>query len=206
MFYADELDRFISRVPDHVMVLLDEAYCDYAEFNARKCDQTYSRSIEHVRAGRQNVVVLRTFSKAHGLAGLRVGYGIGDPQMLRYFAQLRTAFSVSVVGEAGAAAALKDEAHVRLSVERNAEGVEYLIPRLKEMGFRVVPTSTNFVYLETVDDPNQLARRVQNEGCIIRSLVPWGIPNALRISVGTAEQNGVLIDALSKVIRPVGTR
>ena len=126
--------------------------------------------------------------------------------MLRYFAQLRTAFSVSVVGEAGAAAALKDEAHVRLSVERNAEGVEYLIPRLKEMGFRVVPTSTNFVYLETVDDPNQLARRVQNEGCIIRSLVPWGIPNALRISVGTAEQNGVLIDALSKVIRPVGTR
>jgi len=206
MFYADELDHFISRVPDHVMVLLDEAYCDYAEFYARKCGQTYSRSIEHVRAGRQNVVVLRTFSKAHGLAGLRVGYGIGDPQMLRYFAQLRTAFSVSVVGEAGAAAGLKDEAHVRLSVERNAEGVEYLMPRFQEMGFRVVPTSANFIYLETIDDPNQLARRVQNEGCNISSLVPWGIRNALRISVGTPEQNRILVNALSKVIRPVSSR
>jgi len=206
MFYADELDGFVSRVPDHVMLLLDEAYCDYGEFYARKFGQIYSRSIEHVKAGRQNVVVLRTFSKAHGLAGLRVGYGIGDPQMLRYFAQLRTAFSVSVVGEAGAVAALRDEAHIRMSVERNAENVEYLASRLQEMGFRVVPTSANFIYLETSDDPNQLARRVQNEGCIIRSLVPWGVPNALRISVGTPEQNRVLINALSKLIRPVSAR
>lgn len=206
MFYADELDRFVSRVPDHVMLLLDEAYCDYGEFYARQSRQAYSRSLEHVKAGRQNVIVLRTFSKAHGLAGLRVGYGIGDPQMLRYFAQLRTAFSVSVVGEAGAVAALRDEAHIRMSVERNAENVEYLTPRLQEMGFRVVPTSANFIYLQTTDDPNQLARRMQNEGCIIRSLVPWGISNALRISVGTQHQNRVLIDALAKVIRPVGAR
>lgn len=206
MFYADELDRFISRIPDHVMVLLDEAYCDYGEFTARKSGQTYSRSIEHVMAGRTNVIVLRTFSKAHGLAGLRVGYGIGDPQMLRYFAQLRTAFSVSVVGEAGALAALKDEDHIRLSVERNAEGVEYLIPRLQKMGFRVVPTSANFIYLETTDDPSQLVRRVQSEGCIIRSLLPWGIPNALRISIGTPEQNRILTEALSKVLRPVAAR
>lgn len=206
MFYADELDRFLSHIPDHVMVLLDEAYCDYGEFSAHKSGQIYSRSIEHVKAGRTNVIVLRTFSKAHGLAGLRVGYGIGDPQMLRYFAQLRTAFSVSVVGEAGALAALKDEDHIRLSVERNAEGVEYLIPRLQKMGFRVVPTSANFIYLETGDDPSQLARRVQNEGCIIRSLLPWGIPNALRISVGTPEQNRILTEALSKVLRPVAAR
>jgi len=206
MFYADELDRFISRVPEHVMLLLDEAYADYGEFYARKSGQRYSRSMEHVKAGRQNVIVLRTFSKAHGLAGLRVGYGIGDPQMLRYFAQLRTAFSVSVAGEAGALAALRDEEHVRMSVERNAESVEYLTPRFEELGFRVVPTSANFIYLEVLEDPNQLARRVQNEGCIIRSLVPWGVPNALRISVGTPEQNRVLIHALSKVIGPVSAR
>lgn len=206
MFFADELDRFIARVPDHVMVLLDEAYCDYGEFYARKAGRAYSRSLKFVQEGRQNVVVLRTFSKAHGLAGLRVGYGMGDPEMLRYFAQLRTAFSVSVVGEAGALAALKDEAHIRLSVERNAEAVDFLTSRLREMGFRVVPTSANFIYLETADDPTQIARRVQNEGCIIRSLAPWGIPNALRISVGTPDQNHVLVGALSRVLRPVSAR
>ena len=206
MFYADALDRFLGRVPDQVMVVLDEAYSDYAEFYAHKDGEIYSRSLEHVKKGRENVIVLRTFSKAHGLAGLRVGYGIGDPQLLRYFAQVRTAFSVSGVGEAGAIAALKDEAHIRLSVEHNAEGVEYLVPRLREMSFRVVPPSANFIYLETNEDPTQLGRRIQNEGCIVRSLVPWGIPNALRISVGTPEQNRILIDALSRVLRPATVR
>ncbi|HVH89182.1 MAG TPA: histidinol-phosphate transaminase [Terriglobales bacterium] len=206
MFYADALDRFVEEVPEHVMIVLDEAYSDYAEFHARKTGQVYSRSAGYVRDGRQNVIVLRTFSKAHGLAGLRVGYGLGDPQMLRYFAQVRTAFSVSGVAEAGAIAALKDEAHIRLSIERNAEGVEYLTPRLREMGFRVVPPTANFIYLETAEDPTHLCRRIQSEGCIIRSLVPWGIPNAIRVTVGTPQQNRILLDALSKVLRPVGAR
>lgn len=201
MFYADEFDRFLQRIPESVMVVLDEAYCDYAEFHAKKSGQAYSRSTDYVRSGRQNLLVLRTFSKAHGLAGLRIGYGIGDAEMLRYFAQVRTAFSVSGLAEAGAIAALKDQAHVRLSLERNAEGVAYLIPRLREMGFRVVPPSANFIYLETSEDPSQLARRVQNEGCIIRSLVPWGIPNGLRISVGTPEQNRIAIEILGRVLR-----
>jgi histidinol-phosphate aminotransferase len=203
MFYADALDRFIERVPSHVMIALDEAYSDYGEFHSRKNNQTYSRSIDWVRKGHQNVIVLRTFSKAHGLAGLRVGYGVGDAQMLRYFAQMRTAFSVSGVGEAGAIAALKDEAHIRLSVERNSEGVEYLTQRLRQLGFRVVPTAANFIYLETSEDPTQLAGRIQNEGCIVRSLAPWGIPSALRITVGTPDQNRILIDAVARVLRPV---
>ena len=206
MFYADALDAFMSRVPEHVMVVLDEAYSDYAEFYARKAGHTYSRSLNYVRERRQNVVVLRTFSKAHGLAGLRVGYGIGDPQMLRYFAQIRTAFSVSVVAEAGALAALKDEAHIRLSLERNAEGVELLMPQLREMGFRVVPTCANFIYLETSEDPTRLAHRIQGEGCIVRSLVPWGVPNGMRISVGTPEQNRILLKAIERVLRPAAVR
>lgn len=205
MFFADALDGFVSRVPDHVMVVLDEAYSDYAEFYCRKSQQVYSRSLEYVRQEKENVIVLRTFSKAHGLAGLRVGYGIGDPQMLRYFAQMRTAFSVSVVAEAGATAALRDEAHVRLSLERNVEGVDYLTPRLRELGFRVVPTCANFVYLETSEDPTRLAQRIQGEGCIVRSLAPWGVPNAMRISVGTPEQNRILMKAISRAL-PAGVR
>ncbi len=199
MFFADALDRFVERAPQDVMIALDEAYSDYAEFYARKTGAIYSRSIDYVKQGRENVVVLRTFSKAHGLAGLRVGYGIGDPQMLRYFAQVRTAFSVSGIGEAAAVAALRDEAHIRMSVERNAEGVALLTPRLRELGFRVVPTSANFIYLESSEDPGELARRIQNQGCIIRSLVPWGIPNALRITIGTPEQNKTLIEAFKRI-------
>src|SRR6185312_2402333 len=140
MFYAEALDRLVEQVPQDVIIALDEAYSDYAEFYTRRSGKVYSRSIEYVREGRENVIVLRTFSKAHGLAGLRVGYGIGDPQMLRYFGQVRTAFSVSGVAEAAAGAALRDEAHIRLSLERNAEGVAYLAPRLQDLGFRVVPT------------------------------------------------------------------
>jgi histidinol-phosphate aminotransferase len=206
MFYADALDAFVDRVPEHVMVVLDEAYSDYAEFYAKKSRQTYSHSMDYVRQGSQNVIVLRTFSKAHGLAGLRVGYGLGDPQMLRYFAQMRTAFSVSVPAEAGAVAALKDEAHIRLSLDRNAEGVEYLTPQLRDMGFRVVPTSANFIYLETTEDAPRLAQRIQNEGCIVRNLAPWGVPNGLRISVGTPEQNRVLMNAITRAVRPVSVR
>jgi histidinol-phosphate aminotransferase len=159
-----------------------------------------------VLKGRPNVIVLRTFSKAHGLAGLRVGYGLGDPQMLRYFAQMRTAFSVSVLAEAGAIAAMRDEAHIRLSLQRNAEGVEFLTPKLREMGFRVVSTSANFIYLETSDDPSRLAHRIQSEGCIVRSLAPWGVPNALRISVGTPDQNRVLMTAITRALKPAGVR
>ena len=206
MFYADVLDDFVAAIPEHVMLVLDEAYSDYAEFHARRTGQVYSRSIGYVREGRQNIIVLRTFSKAHGLAGLRVGYGLGDPAMLRYFAQVRTAFSVSGLAEAGAIAALKDEAHIRLSIERNAQGVAYLTPRLKEMGLRVVPTTANFIYLESAEDPIQLCRRVQDEGCIVRSLVPWRIPNAIRVTVGTDEQNRILIDALAKALRPISAR
>jgi histidinol-phosphate aminotransferase len=206
MFYADALDTFVDRVPEHVMVVLDEAYSDYAEFYARRNQQTYSRSMDYVRQGRQNVIVLRTFSKAHGLAGLRKGYGLGDPQMLRYFAQMRTAFSVSVPAEAGAVAALKDEAHIRLSLERNAEGVEYLTPRLRDMGFRVVPTSANFIYLETTEEAARLTQRIQSEGCIVRNLAAWGVPNGLRISVGTPEQNRILMNAITRALRPVSVR
>lgn len=206
MFYADALENFVNSVPEHVMVVLDEAYSDYAEFYARRNQRTYSRSVDYVRQGRQNVIVLRTFSKAHGLAGLRVGYGVGDPPMLRYFAQVRTAFSVSVVAEAGAVAAMRDDAHIRLSVERNAEGVDYLTPQLREMGFRVVPTCANFIYLEASEDAPKLAQRIQNEGCIVRNLAPWGIPNGLRISVGTPDQNRILVNAITRALKPVTMR
>lgn len=201
MFNAAQTDAFLARVPDHVMVVLDEAYCDFAEYYAQKGGFTYSRSADYVREGRKNVIVLRTFSKAHGLAGMRVGYGLGHPDMLRHFARVRTAFSVSALAEGAAVAAMTDLSHIRRSVEEIACGAEYLSRELKHFGFRVVPTSTNFIYFEAGPDAPNLAQRIQSEGVIIRGLTPWGAPEALRVTVGTPDQNQRFLDALKASMR-----
>src|SRR5262249_299237 len=158
----------------HVLVVLDEAYYDFATYFAAHRGITYTRSLEQVRSGRENVIVLRTFSKAHGLAGLRLGYGCGHPQLLQHFSRVRNSFSVSVVAEAAGLAAIRDEAHIRKTVENNAAGVAWLMPRFAELGLRTVPTSANFIYFELDEDADAFAKLMQAEGVLVRSLVPWG--------------------------------
>ncbi|HKD80468.1 MAG TPA: histidinol-phosphate transaminase [Candidatus Angelobacter sp.] len=199
MFDADATDAFLRRVPDGVLVVLDEAYFDFAEHFARQRGVVYSRSLDYVRAGRQNLLVLRTFSKAHGLAGIRLGYACGEPELLRYFGKVRNSFSISVLAEAAGLAAIRDEAHIRRTVENNAAGAGWLMERFAEMGVRAVATSANFIYFKIDEDGNAFAKRMQSEGVIVRSLVPWGIPNAIRVSIGTPEQNEAFIRALKKV-------
>lgn len=201
MFDADTTDRFLRRVPDHVLVVLDEAYCDFATYFAAQRRITYSRSMQYVREGRRNVVVLRTFSKAHGLAGIRLGYGCGDPELFQYFGRVRNSFSVSVVAEAAGLAAIRDEGHILRTVENNAAGAAWLFPQFAELGLRAVPTSANFIYFEVDEDANAFAKRMQAEGVIVRSLVPWGIANGIRVTIGTAEQNQMFVRALAKLVR-----
>jgi histidinol-phosphate aminotransferase len=201
MFDAEATEAFLRRAPDHVLVVLDEAYYDFAQYFAAQRGIAYTRSLDHVRAGRPNLLVLRTFSKAHGLAGLRLGYGCGDPELLQYFARVRNAFSVSAVAEAAGLAAIQDEVHVRRSVENNAVGAAWLTSRFVELGLRAVPTSANFVYFEIDEDADAFAQRMQSEGVIVRSLVPWGIPNGIRVTIGTPEQNEQFFAALKKVMR-----
>lgn len=196
MFDADATEAFLARIPDHVLVVLDEAYSDFAEYFAAQRGITYSRSMDYVRAGRPNVAVLRTFSKAHGLAGLRVGYGCAHPELLQYCVRVRNSFSVSVTAEAGALAAIQDTGHIRRTVENNAMGAAWLMEQLSELRIPAAPTSANFIYVEAGDDANNFARRMQAEGIIIRSLAPWSIPRGLRITIGTPEQNQRLVDAL----------
>jgi histidinol-phosphate aminotransferase len=206
MFDADATDAFLSWVPDHVLVVLDEAYYDYAQSFARQRGITYTHSLDHVRAGRPNLLVLRTFSKAHGLAGLRLGYACGHPELLKYFSRVRNAFSVSAVAEAAGLAAIRDEGHIHKSVENNARGAAWLVERFAELGLRAVPTSGNFVYFEVDDDADAFTDRMQSQGVIVRSLVPWGIPNGIRVTVGTPEQNEMFFEALKKAIRQAVAR
>jgi histidinol-phosphate aminotransferase len=188
LFDAATLDRFLDRVPSHVLVVIDEAYYEFAQYFASHRGVNYSHSLDYIRQGRR-AVVLRTFSKAQGLAGMRIGYGMGPAELISYFARLRTTFSVSAAAQAGAAAALRDEAHVLRAVENNAREAPKLEAALAALGCRIVPTWGNFVFCELGEDASAMARRLQDRGVIIRSLKPWGAPTAIRVTIGTPEQN-----------------
>jgi histidinol-phosphate aminotransferase len=202
---AKELDRFLELVPEHVIVILDEAYYDFAEYFGAARGAECSHALEYVNQGRR-VVVLRTFSKAHGLAGVRVGYGIGPAELMGYFARMRTTFSISTVAQAAALAALDDEAHVRKTLKNNAEQAERLTAGITELGYSPIPTWTNFLYCELGDDAAAVAKRLQAEGVIVRPLGPWGAPAAIRITIGTPEQNDVLLRAFKKVMERTTVR
>jgi histidinol-phosphate aminotransferase len=201
----DVLDRFLEKVPEHVIVILDEAYCDFAQHFATARGTEYSHSLDYVRDGRK-VVVLRTFSKAHGLAGVRIGYGLGPAELMSYFARMRTTFSVSSVAQAAALAALEDDAHTRKAVVNNGEQADWLVRRLTELGYQVLPTWANFVYCELGEDAAAVAKNLQNEGVIIRPLAPWGAPTAIRITIGTPEQNQTFLTAFKKVVEKAAVR
>lgn len=196
---AKELDGFLDKVPEHVIVVLDEAYHDFAGYFGAIRTVECSHALDYVNQGRK-VVVLRTFSKAHGLAGVRVGYGIGPAELMSYVARMRTTFSISTVAQAAALAALDDEAHVEKTLKNNAEQAERMIAGLVELGYAPIPTWTNFLYCELKDDAAGVAKRLQAEGVIVRPLGPWGAPTAIRITIGTLEQNDVFLIAFKKVM------
>ncbi len=204
IFDAKALDAFLERVPDHVIIALDEAYYDFACDFAKVRGVDYSHSINYVRQER-NVIVLRTFSKAHGLAADRVGYGFGPAELLGYIGRLKTAFSVTSIGEAAALAAMDDEAHLKRALENNRSGAKYLTAQLTELGYKPLETWANFVYCEMHEDAAALAKRLQAEGVIIRPLSgTWGARTAIRVTIGTPEENEKFVTALKRVVAPAG--
>jgi histidinol-phosphate aminotransferase len=202
---APELDRFLDRMPEHIVVILDEAYYDFAQDFAAIRGVDYSHALDYVQQGRK-VVVLRTFSKAHGLAGVRAGYGIGPSELMSYFARMRTTFSVSAVAQAAAMAALDDDAHIRKTLRNNSEQAERLMAKMTDLGYRPIPTWANFLYCDLGDDAAAVAKRLQAEGIVVRPLGPWGAPSAIRVTIGTPEQNDVFIDAFRKVMEQASVR
>lgn len=198
MLEATVLDRFLARVPEHVVVVLDEAYYEFAVHFAAPRNIVYSRSLEYVRSG-AGVVALRTFSKAHGLAGLRVGYGLGPAELLAYCARMRNTFSVSSVAQVAALAAIDDQSHIGRVVANNAGQARIVMDGLSELRYRVVPTAANFVYCDLGEDAYAVAGRLRNGGVSVRPLGPWGAPNCVRVTIGTPEQNQFLLNAVRKI-------
>jgi histidinol-phosphate aminotransferase len=192
MFSADNLDAFLARVPEHVLVVLDEAYCDYVD------DPNYSRSIDVVRGGR-NLLVLRTFSKVYGLAGLRIGYGVGPAALLAEMNKIRGPFNTSVIAQAAALAALHDAEHVRRSVESNRAGVAQLASGLHSLKIKFVPSVANFILVIFGTDTEPLVEELLKLGVIVRPMRWMGFPTAIRVTVGTHEENEKFLHALAQV-------
>lgn len=190
MVHRRELDAFMNRVPNHALVILDEAYFEYVN------DPEYPNSLDYVRAGK-SVLILRTFSKAHGLAGLRIGYGISTRDVIQTLYKVRMAFNTSSVAQVAALAAWHDHEHVEKSVKMNREGLEFLYGELSRRGVRYVPSFANFLLLDLGKPARAVCSALLKQGVMVRPA--WGLPTAIRVSVGTREQNEKFLQSLDKV-------
>lgn len=197
---AADIENFLNKTPPHVVLILDEAYYDYAQYFATARGVQYSQLLDHVRDDR-NIVVLRTFSKAHGLAGTRVGYGIGPAELMAYFTRVQDVFAVSSLAQVAALAALEDGEHVCYAVENNAQQADWLAREISSLGYTLAPVWTNFISFDVKQDAREVARRLRAEGVLIRPLTAWGAPTSIRVTIGTAEQNAKFLQAFGKVMR-----
>lgn len=191
--YVDRsaLEHLLVRVPPEVIVVVDEAYIEYADA------PDFPDCLE-LRGTRERLVVLRTFSKIHGLAALRVGYAIGPAVLLDYVNRVRAPFNVGTLGQIAAVAALDDQEHVMKSIELNREQRRRLHGDLQRLGPNVVPSQANFLYVDFGRPARPLYQRLLEHGVIIRPF--GGLPNCARITVGTAAENDRLVRALTEVL------
>lgn len=186
----DEIDRFMERIPSHVVVAFDEAYFEYLD--------EPPDTLRFVREGR-NVAVLRTFSKIQGLANLRVGYGIARPELIQVLHKTRQPFNVSGLAQAAALAGLGDEQHLRKTKQITDEGRVYLQGEFAAMGLRFIPSAGNFVLVH-VGDGIRIFRELLQRRIIVRALKGYNLAEWVRISIGTMEQNRRCIAALKEVL------
>jgi histidinol-phosphate aminotransferase len=192
-FTAEELGKFLDAVPDGVLVVLDEAYIHYAvSVERRNAEEAYRK--------RKNLLILRSFSKVYGLAGLRIGYAIGRPELLAAMNKLKTPFNTSGVAQAAALAALDDHAHVKRCIETNAVERKRLSAELAKLGLHPVKSETNFVFIPVGPAAKEIGDELLHLGVIVRPLAWMGFPEAIRISIGTAEENDKCLEALALVM------
>ncbi|HSD74622.1 MAG TPA: histidinol-phosphate transaminase [Steroidobacteraceae bacterium] len=190
---AKSLAAFLGALPDTVIAVVDEAYSEYAR--EVDCPDTSAWLRD-----RPNLVVVRTFSKAHGLAGLRVGYALSQPQIAETLNRLRQPFNVNSLALAAATAALDDQAHVERTVALNRAGREQLRAGLEALGLRVGPSVANFVLVDLARPSGPVYEGLLRRGVIARPLLSYGMPNHLRITTGTLEQNQRALDALAVIL------
>jgi histidinol-phosphate aminotransferase len=191
IFTRHEFDDFYRHVPERVLIILDEAYFEYAKDNPRYPDSMHYRY--------DNVITLRTFSKVYGLAGARIGYGFAHEELIGNLLKVKLPFEPSTPAQAAGIAALGDKEFLHRSLELNARGLRFLTSALRESGYTVVPSDANFVMLVLRDagEAAGLFERLLASGVIVRPLASFGLPQCLRVSTGTGEQNRRCVEAFA---------
>lgn len=188
-----ELERFLDRCPEQTLVVMDEAYYEYVD------DADYPHSLDYVREGR-NVVILRTFSKIYALAALRVGYGMGRPEIIKALHQVREPFNVNTVAQAAALASLQDPDQVPRSRKANSEGRDYLNAQFERLGLSGVPTQANFIIVDVKRESAPVSEALLRRGVIVRSGHQLGLPTYLRVTIGRPHENERFIRELEAVL------
>jgi histidinol-phosphate aminotransferase len=191
MVFQDAIDRFMSRVPEHVVVVFDEAYYEFLD--------EAPDVLKYVRAGR-NVVVLRTFSKIQGLANLRIGYGLAAPEIVEVLQRARQPFNANGIAQAGALAGMRDKAHMEATRRVTDEGRNFLQAEFLDMDLEFVPSHANFV-LVRVGDGKKVFEALLRRGIIVRAMGSYGLPEWIRVSVGTMPQNKAFVAELRDLDR-----
>jgi histidinol-phosphate aminotransferase len=187
----EAIDRFLDKVPPHVVVVIDEAYYEFLE--------TPPDTLKYIRQGRENVILLRTFSKIQGLANLRIGYGIASEALIEILQKTRQPFNANGIAQAGALAGLRDDEHQERTRRLTWEGRDYLQAMFGKMGLDFVPSHANFVLVK-VGNGTGIFKKLMQTGIIVRDMTSYALPEWIRVSVGTMEQNHRFIAELKKLL------
>lgn len=184
----DEFEKFMDRVPTNVLVVVDEAYREYVS------DTDYPDTLKYLNS-KKNILILRTFSKIYGLAGLRIGYGLSSAEIITEMNKIREPFNTNTLAQLAALHALEDDEHVKRSIELNDEGKIFLYKELEKLGLKYVPTEANFIYIILDQDSKSLYEALLKKGVIIR---PVG-QREIRVTIGLPEENKRFIDAIKRL-------
>ncbi len=192
----DQVDRFMARVPPSVVVVFDESYYDFVDMPA------YTNSIEYLKRGQDNVIVLRSFSKVYGMANLRIGYAMATRSMIEYLSHAQIVYNTSDAVLRAATAALDDEQHLKATRHFLASERAFLCDELKSISVEFVPTHTNFILLIHLPlETKQLDRALLQRGIIVRPMGGFGMPDAIRVTIGKHRENEALVQALKEILK-----
>ncbi|OGC11927.1 histidinol-phosphate transaminase [candidate division WOR-1 bacterium RIFOXYA12_FULL_52_29] len=190
---ATELDAFLANVPQEVLVVIDEAYAEFATA------ADFPKSVEFIRR-QPNVIVLRTFSKYYGLAGLRIGYGLARPELIAPLFKIKLPFNVNHPAQAAAEAALADKRFLEKTLRNNLDGKKQLYSALDSLGLKYTKSEANFVFVDLKKPAAHFCEEMMRRGVSVRPLTSFGFPEAIRVSIGTKEQNARFISQLKTVL------
>jgi len=188
-----ELNDFIRDLPDNVLLVLDEVYDLFIDVNDFPRARDYFKN--------KNIIILKTFSKAYGLAGLRLGYAIADDELVSYMERARQPFNVNILAQAAALAALDDKGFLRKTRDTVLEGKNYLYDNLKKLGLAYVPSVANFILIDVGQDSFEFFAKMLKFGVIVRDMKQYGLKNFVRVTIGTKKENARFIRVLKKILR-----